>query len=205
MAKQFAFFVNSSACGGCKSCQVACKDKHDLPVGLRWRRVYEVTGGGWVRDGAAWQSTVLAYNVSISCNHCENPLCVSVCPTRAIHKGEDGIVLIDSDRCIGCQYCAWACPYGAPQFDHEAGVMTKCNLCFDEVESGGTPTCVSACPMRALEFGELETLREKYGTVAAVHPLPPAETTRPAIVFKPHKDAARADAEGARVGNLEEV
>jgi anaerobic dimethyl sulfoxide reductase subunit B (iron-sulfur subunit) len=205
MAKQLAFFVNSHACGGCKACQVACKDKHDLPVGLRWRRVYEVTGGGWQQDGAAWLSTVFAYNVSLSCNHCDNPVCVSVCPTRAHHKGDDGIVFIDPSKCIGCQYCAWVCPYGAPQYDEEAGVMTKCDLCSDELKAGSTPACVSACPMRALEFGELETLREKYGNVAAVHPLPPAETTQPSIVFKPHIHAVRAETEGARIGNLEEV
>ena len=205
MARQLAFYVNSHSCGGCKSCQVACKDKHDLPLGVRWRRVYEITGGGWQKDGAAWRSSVLAYNLSIGCNHCEDPICVSVCPTGAQQKGDDGIVSIDPHRCIGCHYCAWACPYGAPQYDEEAGVMTKCNLCADEVESGGTPACVAACPLRALEFGELETLREKYGNVAAVFPLPSAETTRPAVVFNPHRDAARADAEGARIGNQEEV
>jgi anaerobic dimethyl sulfoxide reductase subunit B (iron-sulfur subunit) len=205
MATQLAFFVNSSVCGGCKACQVACKDKHDLPVGLRWRRVYEVTGGDWVEDGAAWRSTVLAYNVSISCNHCDDPICVSVCPTGAQHKGDSGIVFIDPDKCVGCGYCALACPYGAPQLDEDAGVMTKCDLCYDEVAAGGAPACVLACPMRALEFGEFETLREKYGDQAAVYPMPPAETTRPSVVFKPHKDAVRAESEGARIGNREEV
>lgn len=205
MAKQLAFYVNSHACGGCKSCQVACKDKHDLPVGIRWRRVYEVTGGGWQQEGAAWRSTVLAYNLSIACNHCEDPICVSVCPTGAHYKGDDGIVFIDPDKCIGCQYCAWACPYGAPQYDEEAGVMTKCDLCADELAVGGTPACVAACPLRALEFGELDTLREQYGDVAAVFPLPPAEATRPAIVFNAHRDAARAEAEGARISNQDEV
>ena len=114
---QYGFHMNSSACAGCKTCQVACKDKHDLDLGIRWRRVYEVSGGDWVQDGPAWLPNVFAYNLSISCNHCKNPVCVSVCPTQAMHKRKDGIVAIDQDKCIGCRYCEWACPYGAPQYD----------------------------------------------------------------------------------------
>jgi len=136
---QLAFFFDSSACSGCKACQAACKDKHHLPVGLLWRRVYEVTGGGWTRSGAAWMSNVFAYNLSISCNHCERPICVEVCPTRAMHKRADGLVVVDQDRCMGCQYCSWACPYDAPQYDSASGHMTKCDFCADNLEAGLPP------------------------------------------------------------------
>ena len=85
---QYAFFVNSDACSGCKTCQVACKDKYDLPAGIHWRRVYEVTAGGWQEKEGVWASTVVAYNLSVACHHCLNPLCAFACPTQAIWKTE---------------------------------------------------------------------------------------------------------------------
>ncbi|MBI2407831.1 MAG: 4Fe-4S ferredoxin, partial [Gemmatimonadetes bacterium] len=100
------FAFDASACSGCKACQAACKDKNQLPVGVLWRRVYEVTGGGWTRAGETWTSDVFAYHLSIACNHCERPICVEVCPTGAMHRRYDGIVAIDREKCVGCQYCA---------------------------------------------------------------------------------------------------
>jgi anaerobic dimethyl sulfoxide reductase subunit B (iron-sulfur subunit) len=144
MTSQYAFYFDSSSCSGCKACQVACKDRHDLKTGLLWRRVYEVTGGDWIRMGEAWQSRVFTYNISISCNHCEKPICAYVCPAGAISKREDGIVLINPDRCIGCRYCSWACPYDAPQYDARAGIMTKCDFCVEDLDIGLMPVCVAA-------------------------------------------------------------
>lgn len=200
MTKQYAFYFDSSSCSGCKACQMACKDKHNLRVGLLWRRVYEVTGGNWTRRGPAWHSSVFAYSVSLACNHCEHPICAEVCPTQATAKRADGIVLIDPDKCIGCQYCSWACPYGAPQYDAEASHMTKCTLCIDNLEAGLPPSCVAACPLRALEFGERAELEAKYGTDDTVFPLPDTDLTSPSLVMTPHKDASRATVELARIG-----
>ncbi len=107
--------------------------------------------------------------------HCQDPVCVNVCPTTAMSKDENGIVSVDADKCIGCRYCEWACPYGAPQFNEAAGVMTKCNMCQDLVAEGGNPACVDACPMRALEFGDIEELQAKYGTLDGIAPLPSGE------------------------------
>jgi anaerobic dimethyl sulfoxide reductase subunit B (iron-sulfur subunit) len=160
--KQYAFYFDSSSCSGCKACQVACKDRHGLRVGLLWRRVYEVTGGTWTRRGEAWISSVFAYHVSLACNHCEQPICAEVCPTGATAKRADGIVLIDPDKCIGCRYCSWACPYGAPQYDAEAGRMTKCTFCAEDLGAGLPPSCVAACPLRALDFGERTELEARY-------------------------------------------
>jgi anaerobic dimethyl sulfoxide reductase subunit B (iron-sulfur subunit) len=203
--KQYAFYFDSSACSGCKACQVACKDKHNLPLGVLWRRVYEVAGGGWTRSGAAWVSSVFAYNLSLACNHCQQPICAEVCPTRAITQRADGIVLIDPDRCIGCKYCSWACPYGAPQYDAEAGCMTKCTFCADNLDAGLPPACVAACPLRALDFGDRAELEARYGTVGVMYPLPEVRLTQPALVLTPHQDAARAAHEAAQIGNWEEV
>lgn len=190
MAKQMAFYFDASACIGCKACQNACKDKHDLPLGVLWRRVFEYGGGTWIKqEGVPAPNGVFVYYVSTSCQHCENPVCRDVCPAGAITKRADGIVLIDPDKCIGCRYCEWACPYGAPQYNEEIKVMTKCTLCYDLLDQGLKPACVDSCVMRCLDFGDLEELRMKYGDLDAIEPLPTGEITQPALVITPHKHA----------------
>ncbi|WP_058234381.1 DMSO/selenate family reductase complex B subunit [Devriesea agamarum] len=188
--RQLAFFVNQAACTGCSACQMACKDKHDLPEGVNWRRVREYTAGSTTqRADATFNQDVTTVYTSISCNHCDDPICVKVCPTTAMHKGEDGIVSVDPNVCIGCRYCEMACPYSAPQFNPEAGVMSKCNFCADYIAAGKTPACVAACPSRALDYGEAEDLRRKYGREAGVEPLPSPSITHPNLVVHPHPDA----------------
>jgi len=193
---------DASSCSGCKACQAACKDHNGLRAGLLWRRVYEVAGGGWTKVGAAFTQDVFAWNLSLSCNHCEEPVCAEVCPTGAVARRPDGVVLLDSEKCMGCRYCEWACPYGAPRFDDERGVMTKCTLCVDRLEEGLAPSCVSACPMRALDFGPRDEM--PGGIEATGFPLPDPRLTRPAMQLKPHASAARSEAEGA-IANREEV
>jgi len=205
MKKQYAFYFDSDNCSGCKACQIACKDKNDLPLGVLWRRVYEVNGGEWIRKGEAWISKVIAYNISLSCNHCEDPVCVNNCPAKALIKKKDGIVIIDESRCIGCKYCEWVCPYGAPQYNPDKGIMTKCDFCEDYISEGKNPACVDACPMRVLDFGELKELQKKYGNQKELYPLPSGSLTKPAIVIKPHKNSAGADEKHAVVINREEV
>jgi len=202
---QLGFFLDTTACSGCKACQVACKDKHDLEAGRLWRRVATVEGGEWVQRGAAWTTTAFAYSVSLSCMHCENPACVSGCPTGAMRKLGDGTVTIAAERCLGCRYCEWLCPYGAPRYDPNARRMSKCDLCADERQAGRPPACVSSCPMRALDFGELRELETRHGTAGrGIYPLPDPAVSRPSIVLKVHRDAA-ASAGAARLGNREEL
>ena len=82
-----------------------------------------------------------------SCLHCEDPPCVTVCPTGASYKrAEDGIVLVNAEICIGCKLCSWACPYGAREFDEDQGVMRKCTLCIDRIYNAEPPRDTSACP-----------------------------------------------------------
>lgn len=200
--KRLAFYFDSSACSGCKTCQMACKDKNDLAPGQVWRRVYEISGGGWRQQGSAWQQDVFAYNLSMSCNHCEDPICVKNCPTQALFKRADGIVQIDQGLCIGCQYCSWVCPYGALQFNPEKGVMGKCDFCADYIDEGKNPSCVDACPMRALDFGDYTDLLQKYGPSDQVYPLPDVAITGPSICIKAHPNADKPD---PRVTNIEEV
>jgi anaerobic dimethyl sulfoxide reductase subunit B (iron-sulfur subunit) len=206
MSIQYAFYFDASSCSGCKACQVACKDKHGLGVGLLWRRVYEVAGGGWQRRGAAWVTNVYAYYVSLACNHCARPICAEVCPAGSIRKREDGIVLLDTAKCIGCRYCEWACPYGAPQYDDANGIMTKCTFCADLVDRGLPPACVAACPLRALDFGPREELEARYGPLEPVYPLAENGLTDPALVLtppRPHSSppTPRSTSGGAREGD----
>lgn len=194
MGKQMAFYFDASACNGCKACVIACKSKNELPTGVNFRKVYQYGGGSWNPDpqypDCMVPGNMFAYSMSVSCMHCENPSCVNACPASAITKrDEDGIVVVDAEKCVGCRYCEWACPYAAPQFDEAKGTMQKCDMCVDLVENGETPYCVDACVMRALDFGELEELRAKYGSEAAIEPLPPADLTNPSLVIKPHKHA----------------
>ena len=203
--KQWGFFFDAAACSGCKACQVACKDRHDLKAGIHWRRVYEVGGGVWTPKGKAWEHGVLAYNISMACNHCRNPLCADSCPTKAITKRPDGIVLLDTTLCIGCRYCEWACPYGATRFDAATGLVTKCTFCADDVDAGEPPACVAACPGRALDFGDFDELKKKYGGTGRIFPLPEEDQTEPALVIRPHRDCARAEGAAADVINWEEV
>ena len=158
--EQLGFFIDSSRCSGCKACQVACKDKNNLEPGRRFRRVYEVHGGGFTPTGAGGlMQNVFAYTLSISCNHCADPICTRNCPTTAMHKRDgDGIVRVNTDKCVGCGYCAWSCPYGAPQRNTQTGQMSKCDFCIDVPEG---PQCAKVCPTKALHIIDMGKLEEK--------------------------------------------
>jgi len=196
---QYAFYFDASACSGCKACQIACKDKHGLEQARSWRNVVEVAGGDWERVGDAWIPDVFAYHLSVACNHCEKPICAEVCPAQAITKRTDGIVLIDVEKCLGCGYCSWACPYAALDYDKASGHMTKCTFCVERIDIGQPPECVAACPMRVLDFGDRETLTVKYGSTNGSYPLPESALTEPHLLVTPHKDARRTQDEPAEV------
>ena len=207
MTPQYAFFFDAAHCSGCKACQAACKDKNNLPVGVLWRRVYEVSGGSWQKAGGAWINTVFAYNLSMSCNHCFHPKCAGVCPVDAYDIHDNGIVVLDSTKCVGCGYCAWACPYGAPQYNPQTGTMTKCDFCLDQLVQGLPPSCVAACPLRVLEYGEAEPEKNiaLWDVPADTHPfpLPAFSHTQPRLAVKLH--AAMQTSQEKSVANLEEI
>lgn len=205
MAEKLGFYFDQTVCNGCKACQIACKDKHDLPAGVTWRRVVEYTGGTWQHDGNTVTPNVFSYYTSISCNHCEDPICVKVCPTTAMHQNEDGTVTVDRHKCVGCRYCEWACPYSAPQYNPELGHMTKCDLCADYRAEGQDPACVAACPARALDWGPIDELRAKYGNTDNIEPLPDPSITRPHLVITPHRHAQQSGTGTGEIKNPREI
>ena len=185
---------------------IACIDGHDSPIGVMWRRVVEYTGGSWMaQPDDTFSQNVFAYYVSISCNHCLDPICVKGCLTTAMHKDEMGIVRVDHDKCVGCRYCELNCPYSSPQYDEALGKMTKCDFCHDRLAVGLKPLCVEACPMRVIHFGEYEDLRERFGDAAHFAPLPDPNVTRPCLVVTPPHNAQPVGSKMGAISNPEEM
>jgi len=183
--KQHAFHFTADNCIGCHACESACSEKNDLPPHLSFRSV------GYVEGGTFPDYTRM--NISMACNHCDDPVCLKGCPTRAYTKHpEYGAVIQDPDICFGCGYCTWVCPYNAPQLDPVAGQVEKCNMCVDRLEVGLKPACVSACLGNALNFGVVENTPENREQINTSIPgFPDPEITHPNIRFQQSKTLPR--------------
>ncbi len=179
--KQHGFFFTADNCIGCHACEAACSDKNELPAHIAFRSVGYVEGGAY--------PDYKRMNISMACNHCDDPVCLKGCPTKAYTKhAEYGAVLQDPETCFGCGYCTWVCPYNAPQLDPIKGQVSKCNMCVDRLEVGLKPACVSACVGNALDFGVVENTpenREQCKTSIPGFPTP--EITHPNIRFQQTK------------------
>ena len=176
--KQHGFFFTADNCIGCHACEAACSEKNDNPAHLAFRSVGYVEGGSF--------PDYKRMNISMACNHCDDPVCLKGCPTRAYTKHtEYGAVLQDPDTCFGCGYCTWVCPYNAPQLDPVKGQVSKCNMCVDRLEVGLKPACVAACVGNALDFGVIETIPEGREQARVEIPgFPSPEITKPNIRFQ---------------------
>jgi Fe-S-cluster-containing dehydrogenase component len=120
------------------------------------------------------------------CNHCENPPCAQVCPVGATFKTDEGIVLVDDDRCIGCSYCVQACPYGARYMHPEKKTADKCTLCYHRIKKGLLPACVEVCPTQARVFGDLESKASpliRLKRMNKIHVLKPELNTEPKVFY----------------------
>ena len=188
--KKLGLVIDLDTCVGCHACATSCKEWNaggiagpltdeqpygKAPQGVWFNRVhsYELAAqsespapatepGGSACGAPLAAQPAMTLHFPRSCLHCETPACVTVCPTGASYKrAEDGIVLVDEDKCIGCKLCSWACPYGAREYSEVEGVMKKCTLCVDRIyndkldEADRQPACVQACPTRARHFGDL--------------------------------------------------
>ena len=180
VAKRWAMAVKTVVCpNGCKECIDACHRVHNVPdfgnpkdeIKWIWDVPFEAACPDQEHDFL--KEDLKHLPVVVLCNHCDNPPCVKVCPTQATFKREDGIVMMDYHRCIGCRYCMAACPYGSRSFNwrdprpfiseiypdfptRTRGVVEKCNFCEERLAQGLIPACVEACPVNALIFGDLE-------------------------------------------------
>ena len=179
--KQHGFYFNADNCIGCHACEAACSEKNENPAHIAFRSVGYVEGGSF--------PDFQRMNISMACNHCDDPVCLKGCPTKAYTKhAEYGAVLQDPDTCFGCGYCTWVCPYNAPQLDPIEGQVSKCNMCVDRLEVGLKPSCVSACVGNALDFGVVETVPENREQAKASIPgFPDPEITQPNIRFQQTK------------------
>lgn len=181
---RYGMVIDLKQCIGCHACTLACKVENATKPGIFWNKVFDEEEGEY--------PSVRRYFLPRLCMHCEDAPCVEACPTGASHKREDGIVLCDYDKCVGCKYCILACPYGARYFNedkrgyfgdkltpneeigyqkHALGTVEKCHFCVDRVERGEEPACVLACLTRARIFGDLDDpnsegsqlIRSRYG------------------------------------------
>lgn len=176
--KQHGFFFTADNCIGCHACESACSEKNDNPAHLSFRSVGYVEGGSY--------PDYKRMNISMACNHCDDPVCLKGCPTKAYTKhAEYGAVLQDPETCFGCGYCTWVCPYNAPQLDPVKGRVSKCNMCVDRLEVGLKPACVSACVGNALDFGVIENTPENREQCKTSIPgFPDPDITHPNIRFQ---------------------
>ncbi|MFM9969846.1 MAG: DmsC/YnfH family molybdoenzyme membrane anchor subunit [Burkholderiales bacterium] len=176
--KQHGFYFTADNCIGCHACEAACSEKNNNPPHLAYRSVGYVEGGSF--------PDYKRMNISMACNHCDDPVCLKGCPTAAYTKHvEYGAVLQDPDTCFGCGYCTWVCPYNAPQLDPIKGQVSKCNMCVDRLEVGLKPACVAACVGNALDFGVIENIPENREQARAEIPgFPSPEITHPNIRFQ---------------------
>ncbi|UTA46886.1 dimethyl sulfoxide reductase anchor subunit [Simiduia sp. 21SJ11W-1] len=176
--KQHGFFFTADNCIGCHACEAACSEKNENPAHLAFRSVGYVEGGSY--------PDYKRMNISMACNHCDNPVCLKGCPTRAYTKHvEYGAVLQDPETCFGCGYCTWVCPYNAPQLDPIKGQVSKCNMCVDRLEVGLKPACVSACVGNALDFGVIENVPEnREQALTDIPGFPTPEITHPNVRFQ---------------------
>lgn len=146
---RYCLVVNTDRCFGCHSCEVACKNENGIALGEDWNKVIQVGPMGTFPN-------LEQYWLPVQCQQCEESPCTHVCPTGASYRNENGVVLVDKSKCIGCKYCMMACPYGVRSWNSEEKCVEKCTLCQQLTSVGKDPACVAACCASARFYGDLD-------------------------------------------------
>jgi Fe-S-cluster-containing dehydrogenase component len=183
MSKAFVFDI--ALCSGCYSCQIACKDEHCGNEWLPYAKPQPDTGQFWIKVNEKAEGTTPKVRVTYTptlCGHCENPACREACGHDAIYKREDGFVIIDPVKCVGCGHCVDACPYGAIYKNEDLNLCQKCTGCAHLLDEGyAEPRCVEVCPTGALTFGEKEDLADQ---IKGATVLKPEEGLHPQVYYR---------------------
>ena len=197
---RYGMLIDLRKCVGCGSCSVACKGENGTPPGIAFNKMVKYEVGKY--------PTARLKTIPMPCMHCENPPCVKVCPTKASYKREDGLVLIDSDSCIGCRACIIACPYDSRQFlwsvdsyyegqektpfeksktsKFQKGTVVKCVFCKDRLSEGLPPSCVQTCLAGCRIYGDLDDPSSEISKLIANHgalPLRSEMGTKPLVYY----------------------
>lgn len=173
--------VDQERCIGCWSCAVICKSENDIPLGMWWNRI--LTEGEAMDQPDVVRGVGLEMHwLPLACQHCGNAPCVKVCPVQATYHRSDGLVMQDTQRCIGCRYCMIACPYGVRNFNwgeaerptpfetgmvdaRDLGTVEKCTMCVHRLAEDQVPSCVWSCPAQARIFGDLNDAEGRLSTL----------------------------------------
>ncbi len=180
---RWGMVVDLRRCIGCHTCSVACKAENAVPLSVfrSWVKIIE----------KGQHPNVSRSFLPSMCNNCEDPICVRNCPTQATYRREDGIVMQDPHRCIGCKYCIASCPYDVRHVHPVKHYVTKCTWCHHRIDVGLEPACVNACPTRALIFGDIHDPESEISRVLAANPV---QTLKPDRATFPHVFYIAADA-----------
>ncbi len=176
--EQYGFYYDAENCVGCHTCHIACKDVNNLPVGKNFRTVRTfVTGAGF---------TPRIYHLSLACNHCAAPACISACSENALEKDELGLVIVNTAACTGCGDCVTACPYQAITL-LDSGKAGKCDGCASLRAQGEDVACIASCPQRVLELRPIDEIRAAHAQetlVADCAPLASSAQTQPHVLIR---------------------
>lgn len=184
---RWGMVVDMRRCIGCHACSIACKAENAVPLSA-WRNwVKVIEKGRFPNSGFSFLPSL--------CNNCENPICIRNCPTKATFARDDGIVMVDPHRCIGCKYCIASCPYDVRYLSPNKKIVQKCQWCHHRVDAGLLPACVNTCPTGALIFGDTNDPSSDVSKLLARNPvtvLKPGKDTLPQVFYIGADEAAMA-------------